>query len=218
MSTVSATSSTPNVFEILSYGGDITFIGGGTTEKMIVIGPTSFNPQDERIIISDDAFSVYFKTGIGDNKMFAPVDVPDGATLTELKCFFFDTALNAKMICTLQRNLLPATPEVIGSVESTGSSGAQSHSTPLSHLVDRDSSHYYIMASHDGSGCAGPSCAIQSVKITYTVPSGMVVGGEFYPVDNVSLILAYGLVNSWWIAPIGIGIGVEVYLVKRKIK
>ena len=38
------------------------------------------------------------------------------------------------------------------------------------------------------------------------------------PVDNVSLILAYGLVNSWWMAPIGIGIGVGLYLVKRKIE
>ncbi len=42
------------------------------------------------------------------------------------------------------------------------------------------------------------------------------VGGEFYPVDNVSLVLAYSLVNSWWMAPIGIGIGVGVYLVKRR--
>ncbi len=39
---VSATSSTPNVFEILSYGGDITFIGGGSMTKMIVVGPPSF--------------------------------------------------------------------------------------------------------------------------------------------------------------------------------
>ncbi len=42
MPNVSATSSTPNVFEILSYGGDITFIGGGPTTKMIVIGPEQF--------------------------------------------------------------------------------------------------------------------------------------------------------------------------------
>jgi len=47
-------------------------------------------------------------------------------------------------------------------------------------------------------------------------PSQQVVGGELIPVDNVSLILAYGLVNSWWMAPIGIGIGVGIYLVKRR--
>jgi len=43
------------------------------------------------------------------------------------------------------------------------------------------------------------------------------VGGELIPLDNVSLVLAYGLVNSWWMAPIGIGIGVGIYLVRRKI-
>ncbi len=42
------------------------------------------------------------------------------------------------------------------------------------------------------------------------------VGGELIPLDNVSLILAYGLFNSWWMAPIGIGIGLGIYLVKRK--
>jgi len=43
-----------------------------------------------------------------------------------------------------------------------------------------------------------------------------IIGGELIPVDNVSLVLAYSLVNSWWMAPIGIGIGVGIYLVKRR--
>jgi len=46
---------------------------------------------------------------------------------------------------------------------------------------------------------------------------GGAVGGELIPVDNVSLVLAYSLVNSWWMTPIGIGIGVGIYLVKRKL-
>ena len=46
--------------------------------------------------------------------------------------------------------------------------------------------------------------------------NGPPIGGELIPVDNVSLVLAYGLVNSWWMAPIGIGIGLGIYLVKRK--
>jgi len=54
-----------------------------------------------------------------------------------------------------------------------------------------------------------------SVLITPSLKK-FAVGGEFYPVDNVSLVLAYGLVNSWWMAPIGIGIGVGIYLVKRR--
>jgi len=55
-----------------------------------------------------------------------------------------------------------------------------------------------------GATCISPSCFPR------------VVGGEMIQVDTVSLVLAYGLVNSWWIAPIGIGIGLGIYLVKRR--
>ncbi len=60
----------------------------------------------------------------------------------------------------------------------------------------------------------------QALSITIsqfpTCKSCETVGGELIPLDNVSLILAYGMVNSWWMAPIGIGIGLGIYLVKRR--
>jgi len=62
-----------------------------------------------------------------------------------------------------------------------------------------------------GGGLVRPEMKINAIG-QITVP----VGGELIPVDNVSLLLAYGLVNSWWIAPIGIGISVGIYLVKRR--
>jgi len=42
------------------------------------------------------------------------------------------------------------------------------------------------------------------------------VGGTLIPIGKTSLLLAYGELNSWWMAPIVIGIGVGVYLVKRR--
>ena len=45
-----------------------------------------------------------------------------------------------------------------------------------------------------------------------------IVGGVFITIDTTSLLLAYGLVNSYWIAPTAVGIGVGIYLVKRKIE
>ena len=56
-----------------------------------------------------------------------------------------------------------------------------------------------------GATCISPSCFPR-----------VSVGGEMIQVDTVSLVLAYGLVNSWWMAPIGIGIGVGVYLTRRR--
>jgi len=44
------------------------------------------------------------------------------------------------------------------------------------------------------------------------------VGGEWQATDTTALIIGYSVLNLYWIAPIGIGIGVGIYLVKRKIE
>ncbi len=43
------------------------------------------------------------------------------------------------------------------------------------------------------------------------------VGGKFLQIDTISILLAYAIVNAVWMAPIGIGIGLGLYLVKRKL-
>ncbi len=42
------------------------------------------------------------------------------------------------------------------------------------------------------------------------------VGGEWQATDTTALIIGYSVLNAYWIAPIGIGIGLGIYLVKRK--
>ena len=42
------------------------------------------------------------------------------------------------------------------------------------------------------------------------------VGGISQPVQSISLLLAYTIVNSYWMAPTAVGIGVGIYLVKRR--
>jgi len=215
---VSATStSNPSIFEILS-SGDITFIGGGSTTKMIVVGPPSFifpAGGDARV----DGTSLWFGAATL-TKAWAPVEIPDGATITGFECIVLHGSDNKDMLCALlehQHGALSTTliSNLISTVI-TGTPQTITNTDPISYPVDRDSNDYQVR--FNTLGCTGQLCAIISAKITYTVPSGFVVGGEFYPVDNVSLILAYGLVNSWWMAPIGIGIGLGIYLVKRKIE
>ncbi len=215
MSTVSATStSNPSFFEILS-NGDITFIGAGSTTKMTVVGPPSFiwDTEDDFSLSSNQlqqVFSSNFQFA------FAPVELPDGSTITEFECHVRDTSSDFLVVCELLADPIGSTfPMLIAEVSSSGNSGEQTLSqTGLSHLVDRDANNYTIQLR---DVFCGLSCAFYTAKITYTVPSsGMTIGGTFYPVDNVSLILAYSLVNSWWMAPIGIGIGLGIYLVKRR--
>ncbi len=61
-----------------------------------------------------------------------------------------------------------------------------------------------------------------NVEATATIlcmsPSSlMTVGGEWQATDTTALIIGYSVLNAYWIAPIGIGIGLGIYLVKRKL-
>ena len=44
-----------------------------------------------------------------------------------------------------------------------------------------------------------------------------VVGGMLLQPDSATLLLAYGIANSIWLVPSVAGIGIAVYLVKRKL-
>jgi len=45
----------------------------------------------------------------------------------------------------------------------------------------------------------------------------MAVGGLQLPTDMTALLLGYTILNSYWIAPTAVGIGLGIYLVKRKL-
>ena len=59
------------------------------------------------------------------------------------------------------------------------------------------------------------------IEVTVTIlclsPSTFqAVGGEWQATDTTALIIGYSVLNAYWIAPIGIGIGLGIYLVKRR--
>jgi len=60
-----------------------------------------------------------------------------------------------------------------------------------------------------------------NVEATVTIlcmsPSSMMtVGGNWEATDTTALIIGYSVLNAYWLAPIGIGIGLGIYLVKRR--
>jgi len=74
-------------------------------------------------------------------------------------------------------------------------------------------------------GTEGPAqlqaSQVFDVEVTATIlcfsPSSlMTVGGEWQATDTTALIIGYSVLNAYWIAPVGIGIGLGIYLVKRK--
>jgi hypothetical protein len=209
----SAVSSSPNVLEILTYGGDITFIGGGTMKKSLVISPPSFAWQTSQTTIMGQQVLNFGNDEQGE--AHAPVDIPDGATITSYKCAVndSDSENNGFVSCVFSlREFGFGSAQLIDDIFTTAAFDGGNTilvSDDLDVLVDRNANSYSL--TFRTFGCEN-ECSFYSAKIAYTVPSGMVVGGTFYPVDNVSLVLAYGLVNSWWMAPIGLGIGVGIYL------
>ena len=64
------------------------------------------------------------------------------------------------------------------------------------------------------AGQQGPS--IVSVWAHCLSPLSMVVGGSLIQPDTTALILAYGIMNSYWMLPTAVGIGLGIYLVKRR--
>ena len=67
------------------------------------------------------------------------------------------------------------------------------------------------------SGFIDPSIVLTNVVIEQiSSPCPQVVGGEIIPLDTI-LVLGYTILNSYWMAPVVIGIGVGIYLVKRKL-
>jgi len=50
----------------------------------------------------------------------------------------------------------------------------------------------------------------------YTSLPRTAVGGILEPIDTTALIIGYSVLNAYWLAPIGIGIGLGIYFVKRR--
>jgi len=87
-------------------------------------------------------------------------------------------------------------------------------------VVDKLTSLGYTQL--DGSQLALSNIASDSFQVSYSAfcnnfGLAQIVGGMFIQPDSATLLLAYGIANAIWIAPIGIGIGVGIYLVKRKL-
>jgi len=90
---------------------------------------------------------------------------------------------------------------------------------PTSQFLPRKVIGQRVFVEYRGPGNAAPFDVPFTVTILCLSPSSfMTVGGEWQATDTTALIIGYSVLNAYWIAPIGIGIGVGVYLVKRKIE
>jgi len=119
-------------------------------------------------------------------------------------------------------NAFASTPVSVDPSISESSFGVQFISTFVDFDESNDNTIGRIIGS-EGSNRIFPLGNLAPTDLTTTVtalcfsPSSlMTVGGEWQATDTTALIIGYSVLNVYWIAPIGIGIGVGIYLVKKK--
>jgi len=63
----------------------------------------------------------------------------------------------------------------------------------------------------------GSDISVTMTILCHSPSSLMTVGGEWIATDTTALIIGYSVLNAYWIAPTAVGIGLGLYLVKRKL-
>jgi len=147
---------------------------GGSTTHMIVIGPEEF-------AITESVSETPVKPGnqmwlgsSGFGRAFAPVDLPDGATVTEFACSFIKLD-SQNYGCELRSSPFGSTGGTLMALVNTnslpvsGTPGIVSTNSITDPLIDRDTTSYFVEFEQLVNNCAS-QCRLESVKITYTVP------------------------------------------------
>jgi len=164
-----ASADTPNIFEVLSKGDGITFVGAPLDHDIIKeqgnqIALTFItNPSDTSIAICPNTHKLI------------------GGGISEFD-IFSSSSLNTAYTFTSEPNFANNSWEVFAELN--------------------DFQNRFILTAY---------------AMCERVTLATIVGGLLLEPNTASLILAYGLVNAVWIAPIGIGIGLGIYLVRKKI-
>ncbi len=139
--------------------------------QVVNIPGEAFNPVlDSDTIRLDDRFGA---TGLaGTHGLYAPVSLPDGATITKVECVFYDASAS-DLRCLLRWAPLDAVGvNSVGDADSSGSSGFQrvdagSLSEPV---VDNANRIYYVQAGPISGSWDGTDLGIKAMVITYTAP------------------------------------------------
>jgi hypothetical protein len=147
-----------------------------TATRFLAIGPMAFdfaNDSDSTTGYLRDAGSFFSLASAGRFvELLAPVELPHGAVVTELRLSAADNSLDENIVCTLLRG--PFTSLSPSFVATTVSSGAvntvRQFATVTNHVVDNSAQTYTVSVSYSNPAIPG-QVKIIGVRITYTVTS-----------------------------------------------
>lgn len=105
-------------------------------------------------------------------KLYAPVNLPDGATVTRVKAFYVNNTTNTVSLTLIKNNFFTTVmnPISISNLNLTGTSTAivNTISPTLNHLVSNVSSQYYLYLSTTTAWSGINNFKLGWVEITYT--------------------------------------------------
>jgi len=121
----------------------------------------------------------------------APVQLPHGATVEKLTCYWYDYNATYDVYMCLRRYNMSYYAEYLAAMVSTGQAGDGSSYDNTIDYATVDNSHYaYIMEVIIWPTPDGNNLKFKYAVIEYTLPSGA-VGGLYFPVDKFSLLAPY---------------------------
>jgi hypothetical protein len=110
-------------------------------------------------------------TGGGGDQLFAPVHLPDGATITGITVYYNDATAATDLSATFFRHSITGGYTSITAFSSSGSAGPGSASASLSTVVNNSNTFYevYIRPSSGNWSAVGSSLMLIGVTFSYTL-------------------------------------------------
>jgi len=147
-----------------------------TATRFLAIGPVAFDFDSSVASTTDydrDEASFFSLAPAGRFvKWMAPVELPHGAVITELRFSCIENSLVEDIVCSLRRGpFTSTTPSTVATVASSGAvNGVRQLATVTNHVVDNSVQTYTVSLSYNNP--ANPlQIRILGVRITYTVTS-----------------------------------------------
>jgi len=155
------------VAKITSTGRlEASSIGGSTTTRTVSLSHKSFRPtRSSTAYTTDNGLQL---AGAGVAEVIYPLDLPEGATITQVQFYVFDNSGLVMTVALSSQGLNAATITNVASATSPNNGAVQTLTLSPNHVVAATTG-YYIRAFWDASAAAN-TMALFGAKITYTMP------------------------------------------------
>lgn len=134
----------------------VAFRGPGTTH------------DDLQITVDSDA--IYYLGSVTNARMFAPVMLPDNATITRVWFSYIDNYFTAMNCRLLRHTTTSATPTTLATITSTNGGGVPSTLASATLNIPVDNTTQYLTLEIQSDDWGGPDMMVKAVRITYTLP------------------------------------------------